>query len=132
MSAAGWPHDEDMNFGNMLLDISQASATAMAGQAGEDTIRKWFYCPSNAYYNSSSTFTHGTTAPGRMFGPTAMPTLTRAGLPEASRSLSAIRSAGPAPRRWLICSNGREISMPVRPNSLKTWPTRRRVVAPHG
>ena len=61
---AGWPHDQDMQFGNTLLDISQTAANNMQGQSGEDTIRKWFYCPANAYYNSSATFNAWNNTPG--------------------------------------------------------------------
>jgi len=55
-SQAGWPHDQDKQFGNTLLDISQTTADNMQGTQGSETIRKWFYCPANVHYNDDPSF----------------------------------------------------------------------------
>ena len=46
-----YPCDEDYQFGNLLLDISQQAANSM--NAAEDSMRKIFYCPSNNILGAS-------------------------------------------------------------------------------
>ena len=52
--ATAYPQDEDVQFGDTLLDITHQQAMSMNGADAEDKERKIFYCPSNFVASASA------------------------------------------------------------------------------
>jgi len=56
-----WFHDEPLDFGNTLLGVASAST---AQNMASGSIRKWFYCPSNAVANADALWNYNNGATG--------------------------------------------------------------------
>lgn len=84
-----WVHDEPFEFSETLLNMSRANA----GNLSTDSIRRWFYCPSNPRANADALWNYGPlhNLPYRVMGYTYLNDRSGAG---GGGALSAVAGAG--------------------------------------